>query len=42
VVLVQGFFPLKGARIEQLAGVVQEVALRADQIERQLFGADNS
>ena len=40
VVLVQGFFPLKGATLEELAGVVQEVALRADDLEHRIFGAD--
>lgn len=40
VILVQGFHPLQGATLHELAGVVQEVALKADRLEEQIFGGD--
>lgn len=40
VILVQAFYPLQGATLHQLAGVVQEVALKADRLEDRIFGGD--
>lgn len=40
VILVQGFHPLQRATLHELAGVIQEVALRADRLEHRIFGGD--
>ena len=40
IVLVQGFIALEGATLEELVSVIQEVATRADALERRIFGAD--
>ena len=40
LIVAQGFVPLERASLEQLASVVVEVASRADELERRLFGAD--
>lgn len=40
VILVQGFLPLERNTLQELAGLIQEVALRADALEKRIFGGD--